>query len=715
MINSLFEHVLNSTVSASVLILLVLAVQWLLRGRISASWNYGIWAAVLVVLLVPKLPVLPVDSISTMDISFYPVDRVGVADAALGSAMDRPLPAIPDGGLGQESSVSDGSWLQLAFWVWGVGVVLVLGVIGLSFAVSVRRIRATAIEVDGAVIDRVQRLAMGMRLRRVPGVLCSSRVQSPAVCGLFRPVILLSEGFAQTLSVDEQEFVIRHELMHLRRHDLSVNAVLCLLLALHWFNPLYWWAFFRIRADREMACDASVICEESPERRSLYGKTLLKLDAQPVGGLALGFVGFSHSQSALRRRVLSIANRRQMPFVWKYLLVLIFVSASVGGILTAQNDPAEVSEDSGATVAVDGVVVLDPGHGGHDPGARNPFGVEKDYNLDVAKQVQEALRQKGVTAVLTRDGDYFVPLEDRSNVSNQKSCQAYVSIHFNSSQSRKSRGMEVYCPVDRDDFDSYRLGASVIKEAAASVNARIRKEGSARFKVFEGVEVPVALIECGYLSNNADAVKVNDPEWRGKLAKGIAEGIVLFLKGQQQAGKGDAEATAPKQVTVPIADGFDYPVGMGQGDAEGYFVYREFSEGGHLGDDWNGIGGGNTDLGDPVYAIGDGVVVLAEDYKRGWGNVVITRHSYVDEAGDTKIIDACYAHLQKFEVNKGDVVSRGQQIGAIGRGPEDMYTAHLHFEIRKNLKIGMRRDLFPKTFAHYHDPKAFIEANRPGA
>src|SRR5436853_7410279 len=88
-----------------------------------------------------------------------------------------------------------------------------------------------------------------------------------------------------------------------------------------------------------------------------------------------------------------------------------------------------------------------------------------------------------------------------------------------------------------------------------------------------------------------------------------------------------------------LADGFDFPVG--KPDAQGYYKARGFRSHGHLGEDWDGIGGGDTDLGDPVYCIGEGIVVFARDCHMGWGNVIIIRHSY-REGGMIKNVDSIY-------------------------------------------------------------------------
>jgi len=157
-----------------------------------------------------------------------------------------------------------------------------------------------------------------------------------------------------------------------------------------------------------------------------------------------------------------------------------------------------------------------------------------------------------------------------------------------------------------------------------------------------------------------------------------------------------------------IADGFDFPVG--KPEAEGYYKARGFRPGGHVGEDWDGVRGGDTDLGDPIYSAGDGIVVFARDVHLGWGNVVIVRHAY-REGGNVKYIDSLYGHLQKMLVARGQRVSRGQQIATMGTA-HGQYDAHLHFEIRKNLEIGMSRSKFQKDFSNYYDPTQFINSHR---
>ncbi len=168
------------------------------------------------------------------------------------------------------------------------------------------------------------------------------------------------------------------------------------------------------------------------------------------------------------------------------------------------------------------------------------------------------------------------------------------------------------------------------------------------------------------------------------------------------------KATDEKEL-VKMADGFDFPVGPP--DAVGYYKARGYRPNGHQGEDWNGKGGGNTDLGDPIYSIGHGIVVLARDVRSGWGNVVIVRHVFQDNDGKVKVIDSLYGHLHSVTVREGQTVRKGDLVGTMGNN-RGMYYTHLHFEIRKNLRIGMRRSSFKRDFSNYYDPTDFIKARR---
>jgi murein DD-endopeptidase MepM/ murein hydrolase activator NlpD len=159
--------------------------------------------------------------------------------------------------------------------------------------------------------------------------------------------------------------------------------------------------------------------------------------------------------------------------------------------------------------------------------------------------------------------------------------------------------------------------------------------------------------------------------------------------------------------SLPTAARFDFPLGSENG-AMAYNA-QPFTQNRHLGDDLNGIGGENSDLGDPVYAIADGRVLLARDGGPGWGNIIIVLHAYL-ENGERMYVQSYYAHLEEMLVQAREDVRRGQQIATVGNA-NGRYLAHLHFEMREFttpfIGPGYRADT-----SGWLDPSAFIRAHR---
>jgi murein DD-endopeptidase MepM/ murein hydrolase activator NlpD len=169
-----------------------------------------------------------------------------------------------------------------------------------------------------------------------------------------------------------------------------------------------------------------------------------------------------------------------------------------------------------------------------------------------------------------------------------------------------------------------------------------------------------------------------------------------------ECGKYDSLFNANKDY---ISDGFDYPVGPP--NAVGYYDAQPFTRNTHLGEDWNGNGGGNTDLGDPVYAAANGYVAEVFDYGGGWGNVIRLVH----KLPNGRCIETLYAHEKEVYVKEGTFIKRGTKIGIMGNLDGNMY-AHVHFEMRNIVGMDLGGGYSTDTTG-YMSPKAFIKANRP--
>lgn len=137
-----------------------------------------------------------------------------------------------------------------------------------------------------------------------------------------------------------------------------------------------------------------------------------------------------------------------------------------------------------------------------------------------------------------------------------------------------------------------------------------------------------------------------------------------------------------EQASIPVTDGFEMPLGSESGafsyNAQEFWnLYQKYG-GHHSGDDLNGIGGNDSDLGDPIHAVANGMVVYAGNPSPGWGNTVILAHRLPDGS----IYHSMYAHMLEIHASLKSIVSRGSVVGTVGKADVG-YLAHLHFEIRK--------------------------------
>ncbi|HET6429316.1 MAG TPA: N-acetylmuramoyl-L-alanine amidase [Phycisphaerae bacterium] len=176
-----------------------------------------------------------------------------------------------------------------------------------------------------------------------------------------------------------------------------------------------------------------------------------------------------------------------------------------------------------------GLVVLDPGHGGRQPGAIACTGMfEKDVTLPVAHMVRQRLESWNVRVIMTRTDDRFMDLEPRAEVANRAGADLFVSIHADSAPNRWASGYTVYVA---------RGAAAPTSAAAECVNRRLRPAAAtsrgvrqADFRVLVHASCPAMLVELGYLSNRTEARLLAEDGYRRKLADAIAAGIVDCLK-----------------------------------------------------------------------------------------------------------------------------------------------------------------------------------------
>lgn len=218
-----------------------------------------------------------------------------------------------------------------------------------------------------------------------------------------------------------------------------------------------------------------------------------------------------------------------------YFFASMFTSMGYNGLRSSVNAESEsVNENK--------IIIIDAGHGGEDPGASANGLVEKDLNLDLSFKLKAILESCGYEVALTRSDDRllynvgeekrkkYYDLRNREVIAEEYTNSIFVSVHMNKFPAEYCKGLQTFYSGKNSDG---KLLAESIQENARYLqksNKRVAMAGEDTIYLLENLDMPAVLIECGFLSNNEEALLLADSEYRVALAFTIYCGIVDFLE-----------------------------------------------------------------------------------------------------------------------------------------------------------------------------------------
>ncbi len=291
-----------STLAASAVALLVMTIQALFRGRSSARIRHALWLIVLVRLLLPVFPDSPVSLFHMLhfgtdikravslvipltekennpsaersrnsqeneyvqhDYSMIRPEKDTVPDAQLPTAVENPAP------------LSYPLALKIAAAVWLAGAVTLLTCLLVYMLKMRRRFKTLTLVTDPRILSIVDDCRRKFGIKRPIPVYTGSCARSPYISGLLRPWIYFPEGIDKELSASQLAHVFSHELAHHKRKDVAWNLLGSIVVAVHWINPVVWMSTKRMKADRELACDACVLEVLGEAEAVPYGMTII--------------------------------------------------------------------------------------------------------------------------------------------------------------------------------------------------------------------------------------------------------------------------------------------------------------------------------------------------------------------------------------------------------------------------------------------------------
>jgi bla regulator protein blaR1 len=307
------------------LIGLVLFIQALLGSKLPARWRHGLWWIVVVKLLAPGLVQSPV--------SLFNVDLLR-SPAVAGSIL--------------VSGVGDAAVVATWAWIWLIGVLVVLAAILREHGRLARAVLWQRPVTDASVLNVLEDCKARMGIHTPLIIIETPWISSPALFGWIRPRLLLPRGTLESLDADELRHVFLHELAHLQRHDIAFGWLLALTQALHWFNPVVWFALHRVRVDRELATDELALHHAELHENRSYGATIVKLlerFSSPAPLPAIAAILEDRAQMSNRiRQIARFGSVRTSPVlgaILAFLLVFTFLTDGKSG--TREPGPGEGS------------------------------------------------------------------------------------------------------------------------------------------------------------------------------------------------------------------------------------------------------------------------------------------------------------------------------------------------------------------------------------
>lgn len=314
-------------IQSSILIALLLVIDFLLRKRIRATLRYWIWMLVFIKLILPPTLSLPTGVgywlhgrlIATLEISEDLPATSNLEPTAV-SATEIPMPAVETALIPSQETILEPvapttivitrpTWKGIVFLLWlcGISALSILLLKRIRFA---RRLIAESTPAEQILLETLNQCRNELGITRSIQLRLSTGTPSPAACGLLKPVILMPAALPDKLPPERLKAVLIHELAHIKRHDLWINSAQTLLQIIYFYNPLLWLSNAVVRRVREQAVDEMVLATLGAEAKD-YSNTLIDIAEMAFfkPSLSLRLIGVVESKKALQGRIKLMLNR----------------------------------------------------------------------------------------------------------------------------------------------------------------------------------------------------------------------------------------------------------------------------------------------------------------------------------------------------------------------------------------------------------------------
>lgn len=481
---------------AGLIILIVLAIRAAFTQQLTGRWLYALWLIVMLRLALPWVPethwnpLVRLPNIQWKDKAKAPAQLAPFVTKDITNTTPDGNISLPQPDSQTPSSIVLGAhtasatieplWTPLSIitTIWVLGVVILGGLISFKVARFHHSILLERLLTNAPVLDLLEDCKRLMGITAPVVIVTTEKVNTPTLFGFIRPRLLIPASVLESLEPQELRHVFLHELAHLKRHDVLIGWAMCVLQVLHWFNPLVWLAQNRMRADRELACDALVLKTLRPGDPKAYGNTVVRLlERFSRPQLLPALTGILEDNSQLRRRISMIAHFKPQSRLATFFAVGLSSIVALLALTTAPSIAASETRKPEATATA--------------PNTAKPakFSPNKVYTiipgtgLELLKIGAAAQQVQEVFGSPTEKKEF-----DRSyKLSYKNTCVDFIigqesntvsEIHFNEGfRGRLENGIRIGCTLD---MLLSKIGPPSKKANASPEEARSMRMGSDR-------------------------------------------------------------------------------------------------------------------------------------------------------------------------------------------------------------------------------------------
>lgn len=351
-LEAFFRNILSLSLMGSILTGIIILVKRLLNNKLSANWHYFIWFLLVVRL---TMPFAPESSLSIFNlfpftpqkietaqysnigrnVPFSPIEKdlqsfTGTDMDTTGNLQSKSDDMVNEVEPNKESFDFNFRIISIIYLIGTVLFLLYIFILNSTLLIRTRK----GICKDEEILRIFNGCKLKMNVKKDIPIVYDNNMKTPSLFGLVRPKLLMSSEIINTLSEEEKRYIFLHELAHFKRKDNWANSAMLLVQILHWFNPIVWYAFYKMREDCEVACDAYVLSRLKEAEHKKYGETIINLIntiSKPYwASITTGMT--NSNRSGIKRRIKMIAMFRKNSWKWSVAAVVIIVAVGVVGL-----------------------------------------------------------------------------------------------------------------------------------------------------------------------------------------------------------------------------------------------------------------------------------------------------------------------------------------------------------------------------------------------